>query len=143
MMSQGCLRCKSYFNLALIVYCIAVLFSFMYTSLWKNLETDSSNTARTCVSVLLDCAECLATLKVKRPPSASSKPTASGFSMNLSDTDDDEDSESQDESGEREGKKDEDELLWVTVKDGLSSPKWSVRFRAGQSVRHKPLHECV
>ena len=88
-----------------------------------------------CVSVLLDCAEYLATLKIKRPPPVSSKSTASGFLMNLSDSDEDEESESQDESREREEKKVEDELLWVAVKDGLSSPKWSVRFRAGQYLQ--------
>lgn len=87
-----------------------------------------------CVSVLLDCAERLATLKVKIPHLATSKrrhPAAAPVQINLSDSDEDDDSEDLNESEEGEEKKVEDELLWVTVQESLSSKKWSVRFKTG------------
>lgn len=103
---------------------------FSYYSLWKNLDTDSSNVARTCVGVLLDCAEFLASCELQRPSLKNISSSGLSVPMNLSDSEDEE--ETPDDSPRVQENRVEDELLWTTVVHDLSSVKWSVRFKAGK-----------
>ena len=101
--------------------------------LWRGLETDTSNVARSCVGLLLLCADYIDVVSTSMAGGEMNEVHEDGGAKKK--TEDDGDTvksklDGKDKRGKRRGEK--DGIFWQTLSDGLTTKNWSTRFRTSE-----------